>query len=131
MKNLLLLLSLAVVSFGLSSCKTFSRPAAFAAYNGTTSQRKLCGYDVVREEVLVDAKSGLTEVRETKVPRYKTVTKKERVPCSKCTRYYWLSDGCCGSSSEEARKMATAQPSSGSPFIGLIPTMKVIAPPES
>ncbi|MEP4077760.1 hypothetical protein [Haloferula sp.] len=128
MKNLLVLLSLAVVSVGLSSCKMFSRPSTGAGYSESTSQRKLCGYDVVREEVLLDAKSGLTEVRETKVPRYKTVTKKERVPCPKCTRYYWLSDGCCGSSSEQARKMATAQGSSGSPHIGLIPTMKTIAP---
>ncbi|MGB6221715.1 hypothetical protein [Haloferula sp.] len=128
MKNLLVLLSLAVVSLGLSSCKMFPRPALSAGYYETTSQKKLCGHDIVREEVLIDAKSGLTEVRETKVPRYKTVTKKERVPCPKCTRYYWLSEGCCGSSTEEARKMATAQPSSGSPFIGLIPTMKEIAP---
>jgi hypothetical protein len=128
MKNLLLLLSLAAVSIGLSSCKMFPAPARGAGYEESTYQRKLCGYDVVREEVLIDAKSGLTEVRETKVPRYKTVTKKERVPCPKCTRYYWLSEGCCGSSTEEARKMATAQPSSGSPFIGLIPTMKKIAP---
>ena len=128
MKNLLVLLSLAVVSLGLSSCKMFSRPASFAGYSETTHERKLCGYDIQREEILIDAKSGLTEVRETKVPRYETVTKKERVPCPKCTRYYWLSEGCCGSSTEQARKMATAQPSSGSPFIGLIPTMKEIAP---
>lgn len=128
MKNLLVLLSLAAVSLGLSSCKMFSRPAANAGYNEVTYERQLCGYDVVREEVVIDAKSGLTEIRETKVPRYKTVTKKERIPCPKCTRYYWLSEGCCGSNTEEARKMATAQGSSGSPHVGLIPTMKKIAP---
>jgi hypothetical protein len=128
MKNLLVLLSLAVASLGLSSCKMFSAPAGNAGYVETTHQRKLCGHDIVREEVLIDAKSGLTEVRETKVPRYKTVTKKERVPCTKCTRYYWPSEGCCGSDTSDARRMATAQPSSGSPFIGLIPTMKEIAP---
>jgi hypothetical protein len=128
MKNLILLLSLTAITVGLSSCKMFHRPTYGAGYNETTSQRKLCGYDVIREEVLVDAKSGLTEVHETKVPRYKTVTKKERVPCPKCTRYYWPREGCCGSDTTEARKMATAQGSSGSPHIGLIPTMKQIAP---
>ena len=128
MKKLLLLLSLAAVTLGLSSCKMFSRPGAIAGYNETTSERKLCGYDVVREEILIDAKSGLTEVRETKVPRYKTVPTKKRVPCPKSTRYYWLTEGCCGSKTEQARKMATAQGSSGSPHIGLIPTMKTITP---
>ncbi|MEM1084058.1 MAG: hypothetical protein AAGI48_08025 [Verrucomicrobiota bacterium] len=126
MKKLLVLLSLAFVASSLTSCKMFSRPGFIAGYEEETYQKKLCGYDIEREEVVIDAKSGLTEVRETKVPRYKTVTKKTRVPCSSCTRFYWIGEGCCGSSTEEARKMATAQPSSGSPFIGLIPTMKPI-----
>jgi hypothetical protein len=127
MKNLLLLLPLAVLSLGLSSCcPMFGLKSWTAGHTEETYEKKLCGYDTVREEVVVDAKSGMTEVREKKVARYKTVTRKVRVPCPDCTRYYCLDEGCCGSSTEEARKMASVQGGSGSPHVGLIPTMKKI-----
>jgi hypothetical protein len=104
----------------------FGWKSGSAGYTEETHKRKLCGYDIVREEVVVDAKSGLTEVRETKVPRYKVVTKKVRIKCPSCTRFYCLEEGCCGSKTESARKMATVQDASGSPHVGLIPTMKKI-----
>lgn len=127
MKNLLLILPLIALSLGLSSCcSMFGIKTQTAGYTEETTQRKLCGYDTVREEVLVDSKSGLTEIRETKVPRYKTVTKKVRVPCPDCVRLYCLDEGCCGSKTEAARKMASMQGSSGSPNLGLIPTMRKI-----
>jgi len=127
MKNLLLILPLLALSMGLSSCcSMFGLKSISAGYTEETYQRKLCGYDVVREEVVVDAKSGLTEVKETKVPRYKTVTKKVRIKCPSCVRLYCLSEGCCGSNTDAARKMASNQGGSGSPHIGLIPTMKPI-----
>ncbi len=127
MKNLLLILPLVALSLGLSSCCSMFGIKSFSAgYTEETYQRKLCGYDVVREEVVVDAKSGLTEMKETKVPRYKTVTKRVRIKCPDCVRFYCLDEGCCGSSSEAARKMATVQGGSGSPHLGLIPTMKPI-----
>ena len=127
MKNLLLILPLVALSMGLSSCcSMFGLKSISAGYTEETYQRKLCGYDIVREEVVVDSKSGLTEVKETKVPRYKTVTKKVRIKCPSCVRLYCLDEGCCGSSTEEARKMATVQGGSGSPHVGLIPTMKQI-----
>lgn len=127
MKNLLLILPLVALSLGLSSCCSMFGIKSFSAgYTEETYQRKLCGYDVVREEVVVDAKSGLTEMKETKVPRYKTVTKRVRIKCPDCVRFYCLNEGCCGSSSEAARKMATVQGGSGSPHLGLIPTMKPI-----
>lgn len=129
MKNLLLLLPLLLVTLSMSSCcSMFRRPSFFAGSYEETYQKKLCGYDTIREEVLIDAKSGLTEIRETKVPRYKTVTKKRYVRCQKCTRFYCPKKGCCGSSAETAIKMKTAQGPSGSPHIGLIPTMKPLAP---
>lgn len=129
MKKLLSLLPLLIVTLGLSSCCSMSgSPESAGNYTEETIKKRVCGYDIVREEVVIDAKSGLTEVRETKVPRYKQVTKRTKVPCPDCTRYYYLPEGCCGSDSSAARKMATAQGSSGSPFIGLIPTMKPIAP---
>jgi len=127
MKNLLLILPLVAVTLGLSSCcSMFGWKSGSAGYTEETHKRKLCGYDIVREEVVVDAKSGLTEVRETKVPRYKVVTKKVRIKCPSCTRFYCLEEGCCGSKTESARKMATVQDASGSPHVGLIPTMKKI-----
>ena len=127
MKNLLLILPLVALSLGLSSCcSMFGWKSGNAGYTEETYQRKLCGHDIVREEVVVDAKSGLTEIKETKVPRYKTVTKKVRVKCPDCVRFYCLEDGCCGSNSEGARKMASVQGGSGSPHVGLVPTMKKI-----
>jgi hypothetical protein len=127
MKNLLLILPLVALSMGLSSCcSMFGWNSQHVGYTEETYQRKLCGYDIQREEVVVDAKSGMTEVKETKVPRYKTVTKRVRIKCPDCVRFYCLNEGCCGSSTEAARRMATAQGGTGSPHIGLIPTMKQI-----
>lgn len=127
MKNLLLILPLIALSMGLSSCcSMFGLKGFSAGYTEETYQRKLCGYDIVREEIVVDAKSGLTEVKETKVPRYKTVTKKVRIKCPDCVRFYCPDDGCCGSGNG-AIKEASMQGGSGSPHLGLIPTMKKIA----
>ena len=56
MKNLLLILPLVALSLGLSSCCSMFGIKSFSAgYTEETYQRKLCGYDVVREEVVVDA----------------------------------------------------------------------------
>jgi hypothetical protein len=128
MKNLLVILPLVLLSMGLSSCcSMFGIKGWTAGYTEETYQRKLCGYDVVREEVVVDAKSGMTEVKETKVPRYKTVTRKVRIKCPDCVRLYCPDDGCCGSANGAA-KLASMQGGSGSPHLGLIPTMKDLAP---
>jgi len=130
MKNLFLLLSLIAVSLGFSSCcSMFGVPTGNAGYTTETRQVKTCRYDVVTEEVWVgDSKSGMMQTVEKKVPRYKTVTKKVRIPCGSCTRYYCPKKDCCGTTSESTMKMASAQGSVGSPNIGLIPTMKQIAP---
>lgn len=117
------------LAFGLSSCcSMFGSSSCHAGKYQETYKVKARGYDIVREEVVVDAKSGLTEVRETKVPRYKEKTRTVKVKCPKCTRFYCPKKGCCGSGGEQIRKMATAQGATGSPHIGLIPTMKPIAP---
>ena len=134
MKNLLLLVSLAVVSLGFSSCcSMFGAGSSQTAGSHTeTRQVKTCGYDIVTREVVTpgDAKSGkggMVQTIEKKVPRYKTVTKKVRIPCQKCTRYYCPKKDCCGTTSASTIKMATAQGPTGSPSIGLIPTMKKLA----
>ena len=133
MKNLALLLSVALLSLGFSSCcSMFGLTSQNAGYRTVTKKVKTCQYDIVTEEVYTgDAKGGkggMTEVIEKKVPRYKTVTKKVRVGCGSCVRYYCPKKDCCGTTSESTMKMATAQPAVGSPHIGLIPTMKPLAP---
>ncbi|MBK1882324.1 hypothetical protein JIN85_07855 [Luteolibacter pohnpeiensis] len=128
MKNLFYLTTLIAVSLGFSSCcSMFSLHKA--SYVTETKQVKLCGYDTVTEQVAVgDPKDGMVQTVEKKVPRYKTVTKKVRVKCGPCTHFYCPTTGCCGTTSEEFLNMVTAQPATGSPFIGLVPTMKTLAP---
>ena len=134
MKNLLTLVSVVAVSLGFSSCCTmFGLSSHSAGYRTETKQVKTCGYDIVTEEVGVpgDSKSGkggMVQTIEKKVPRYKTVTKKVRIGCGSCVRFYCPKKDCCGTTSDSIRVMATDQSATGSPHIGLIPTMKPIAP---
>lgn len=128
MKNLFLFLPVLIATLFTTSCTCGSRWPGVAGTYEETYKAKTCGYDILREEKVIDAKSGLVEVTETKVPRYKDKTRTVYVSCPKCVRFYCLDKGCCGSSTEAARKMATAQPPSGSPHMGLIPTMKNIVP---
>ena len=134
MKNLVLLATLVAASFGFSSCcSMFGSTAQYAGYRTVTKQVKTCGYDIVTEEVIVpgDSKSGkggMVQTIEKKVPRYKTVTKKVPIRGSACARYYCPTKDKCGTTSEATRNMASAQGSVGSPNIGLLPTMKPIAP---
>ncbi len=132
MKNLLLLVSLVAVSLGFSSCCSMFGAQA-SEYQTVTKKVKTCGYDIVTEEVRTpgDAKSGkggMVETIEKKVPRYKTVTKKVKVKCGSCVRFYCPKKGCCGTSHDLFLKMATVQGGTGSPHMGLVPTMKPLAP---
>lgn len=134
MKNLVLLLSLAAVSLGFSSCcSMFGVGSQSAGYRTETKQVKTCKYDVITEEVYTpgsakSGKGGMTQTIEKKVPRYKTVTKKVRIGCGACVRFFCPKKDCCGTTSESTMKMATTQSATGSPHIGLIPTMKPLAP---
>jgi hypothetical protein len=135
MKNLALLLSLAAVSLGFSSCcSMFSLSSQAGSYRTETRQVKTCGYDIVTEEIVTpgDAKSGkggMVQTVEKKVPRYKTVTKRVRVAGgSSCVRYFCPKKDNCGTTSQSMIVMSSAQGPVGSPHIGLIPTMKPIAP---
>lgn len=131
MKNLFLIVSLITVSLAFSSCCSMfgAGSAQNAGYRTETRQVKTCGYDIVTKQVVTpgDSKSGkggMVQTIEEKVPRYKTVTKKVRIPCGKCVRYYCTKKDCCGTTSESTMRMASAQGSVGSPNIGLIPTMR-------
>jgi hypothetical protein len=130
MKNLTLLLSLAAISLGFSSCcSMFGTSSLTSGYRTETRQVRACGYDIVTEEIVTpgDAKSGkggMVQTIQKKVPRYKTVTKTVRVPCGKCTRFYCPKKDCCGTTSESTMRLASVQGSVGSPNLGLIPTMR-------
>ncbi|MEX1115080.1 MAG: hypothetical protein WEB53_07510 [Akkermansiaceae bacterium] len=134
MKNLVLLATLIAVSLGFSSCcSMFGTTAQGSGYRTETRQVKTCKYDIITEEVFVpgsakSGKGGMVQTIEKKVPRYKTVTKKVRIPCGPCVRLYCPKNDCCGTTSESTRMLASAQGSVGSPNIGLVPTMKPIAP---
>lgn len=134
MKKLAMLLSLAAVSLGLSSCcSMFGLGSQSAGYTTETKQVKTCGYDIVTKEVYTpgsakSGKGGMTQTIEEKVPRYKAVTKKKRVSCGSCVRFFCPKKDCCGTTSDSTMKMATVQSATGSPHMGLIPTMKPLAP---
>ena len=132
MKNLVLFASLAAVSLGFSSCcSMFGTTAQYAGYRTVTKQVKTCGYDLVTEEVVVpgdSGKGGMVQTVEKKVPRYKTVTKRVAVRGVACVRHYCPTKDRCGTTSEATIHLASAQGSVGSPNIGLLPTMKPIAP---
>lgn len=137
MKKLALLLSLVAISLGFSSCCSMFGTSQ-ASYRTETRQVKTCGYDIVTEQIVTpgDAKSGkggMVQTIEKKVPRYKTVTKKVRVRCGSCTRFYCPKKECCGTTSESTMRIASVQGSVGSPNLGLIPTMRElpIAPKSS
>jgi hypothetical protein len=132
MKKLLSLMTLVALSMGFSSCcSMFGGGSGSAGYRTETRQVKTCHYDIVTEQVATGSsksgKDGMYETVEKKVPRYKTVTKKVRIPCPSCVRYYCPKKDCCGTTSESYRKLASAQGPVGSPHIGLVPTMRKLA----
>jgi hypothetical protein len=134
MKKLVQIVILVAVSLGFSSCcSMFGLSNPNAGYRTETRQVKTCKYDIITEEIHTpgDAKSGkggTVQTIEKKVPRYKTVTKKVRIPCPKCTRFYCPKDDCCGTTSESTIKLSSVQGPVGSPHMGLVPTMKPLAP---
>jgi hypothetical protein len=128
MKKFLSLLTLVAISLGFSSCcSMFGRSGYTAGYRTETKQVKTCHFDTVTEEIHTGGKGGMVQTVEKKVPRYKTVTKKIRVPCEKGTHYYCPKKDCNGTTSAKALTMVSAQGPTGSPSIGLMPTMKKLA----
>lgn len=56
------------------------------------------------------------------------VVKVTKQGCRKCGSSFCAKPGCCGTVSKAVLARATAQGGSGEPHIGLIPTMKTLAP---
>lgn len=134
MKRILLLPLLSVAILSLPSCcSLFGSHSQSAGYRTETKQVRACGYDTVTKEVFVpgsakSGKGGMVQTIEEKVPRYKTVTKKTKIGCGSCVRLFCPKKDCCGTTSSSTLLMASAQGPVGSPHIGLIPTMKPLAP---
>ncbi|MEI6673895.1 MAG: hypothetical protein WCO57_01830 [Verrucomicrobiota bacterium] len=134
MKNLFALASLIAVSFGFSSCcSMFGKHDQTAGYRVETHQVKTCGYDLVTEQVVIkggskSCKDGLIVTKTKKVPRYKTVTTKTRIACGNAVHFYCPKKDCGGTTSDLTLSMASDQGSSGSPAIGLMPTMRKLVP---
>lgn len=131
MKNFALALSLAAVSLGFSSCcSMFGNPLHSTDYHTETRQVKTCGYDIVTEQVVTpgsakSGKGGMVQTIEKKVPRYKTVTVKVRNSSNaNCVRLFCPKKDHCDTTSESTMRLASMQSSSGSPNLGLIPTMR-------
>jgi hypothetical protein len=134
MKTIPQLLSLAVVALGLSSCcSMFGLTKQNGQFVTETKQVKTCKYDIEYVQVVTpgsakSGKGGMVQTVEKKTPRYKTVTRKRWVSGGPCVRFYCPIKDACGTTSQSTILMATAQGATGSPHIGLIPTMKPIAP---
>jgi hypothetical protein len=133
MKNLALIISLIAVSLGFSSCcSMFGISKQSAGQYTETRMVRTCGFETVTEQIFVGSSAkgggGSYQTVETRVPRYKEVTKTVKIPCPKCVRFYCPKKDCCGTTSESTIRMTSVQGSSGSPHVGLVPTMKVIAP---
>lgn len=82
----------------------------------------------IEEEVYADygpkgGKGGTVTVRR---PVVRTVRKP--VECGECGSWYCADPACCDVVSNAVLRRATAQGGTGEPHIGLIPTMKVLAP---
>ncbi|WP_411826575.1 hypothetical protein [Luteolibacter sp. AS25] len=129
MKKILCLFTLAALALSFSSCcSMFGGGKSWSGTRTETKQVKVVTNNGPQVYIAPDAKTGIGGMMEGgETVSYKTVSKEVRIPCQKCTRYYCPKKDCCGTTSESVMKMATSQGSTGSPHIGLIPTMRKLA----
>ncbi len=118
MKTTFQLLALAVLSLAFSSC------CGLLPCGGSLSaEKEVTTYQESQRTVY----SGKTShVVTDRIP----VTTTERVStcCNKCGSSFCPRPQCCGIVSPKVLARATAQGGTGEPMIGLIPTMKTLAP---
>jgi hypothetical protein len=112
MKSIAFLPAILVLIFSLNSCCT-------SCFKGKKYEEQTTEW--IEEEVM-----GAKGPETLRTPVVRTVTKK--VNCTTCGSFYCASPGCCDSVGREVLKRATAQGGTGEPHMGLIPTMKVLAP---
>jgi len=82
----------------------------------------------VEQEAYLDPGPKGGQVIPTTVKRPVQKTVKKRVRCSDCGSFYCSKGGCCDIVSTSVLRRATVQGGSGEPHMGMIPTMKVLAP---
>ena len=130
MKNLSILASVAVLSLAFTSCcSMFSWSSNGPRYRTETVEVATGDYDTVTEEVQTGGKGGMAQLVEKRVPRYKTVTRKVRIKSpGRCARFFCPKKTYCGTTSEEVMLSTSVQGSTGSVNMGLVPTMRPLAP---
>ncbi len=118
MKTTLQLFALALLSLVYSSCCGIG-----LCHGSLTAEKEVTEFQETKRTVYGSKTSY--EVTD-RVPVTKTVKLTHR--CSKCGSSYCPKPECCGIISNEVLARATAQGGTGEPHIGLIPTMKNLAP---
>jgi hypothetical protein len=123
MKTALKILSLALVAMLFSSC---SQEAIYydASGNSVTSASDMSSKGKFVEPVVVEQKPCYKKADKRKCA--KKPAKKDK--CMKCLSSFCPKPGCCGSIGENVLSRATMQGGTGEPQLGLIPTMKTLAP---
>lgn len=126
MKKSLHLGLLALLGLFLTSCC-----GIFSCENPNTVLKDVTETKYKTVSTVVDggygAKGGVAYSTEEKVP-YEVTTQVRVSKCTACLSRYCPTPGCCGTVGKQVLARRTAQGSTGEPHIGLIPTMKVLAP---
>jgi hypothetical protein len=115
MKNVLKFLAAAMVVMLFSSC---SQQAIYSDASGNS----------VSPSDSMSAKAKYSEPVVAEAPPMMVAKKYKKQGCTKCTSRYCPKPDCCDTVSKNVISRATMQGGSGEPHIGLIPTMKVLAP---
>ena len=118
MKTTFKLLVLALASLAFSSC------CGFLPCGGSLTAEKEVTTYTETERTVYSGKSSYTVT--DRVPH--TTTEKVSQCCNKCGSSFCPKPQCCGILSKAVLSRATAQGGTGEPQIGLIPTMKTLAP---
>jgi len=118
MKTTIQLIALALVSLAYSSCC-----GLLPCGGSLTAEKEVTTYTETQRTVYAGKSSYVVTDR---VPH--TTTKRVAHCCSKCGSSYCPKPECCGITSPKVLARATAQGGTGEPHIGLIPTMKTLAP---
>ena len=118
MKTTIQLFALALLSLSFSSCCSL-----LPCGGSLTAKKEVTTYKESQRTVYTDKSSYDVTVR---VPV--TKTKRVRFHCFRCGSSFCPKPQCCGIVSPKVLARATTQGGTGEPHIGLIPTMKDLAP---
>ncbi|MBK1789613.1 hypothetical protein [Persicirhabdus sediminis] len=122
MKNLMKLITLAVATMMFSSCCGLFPCGG----RGMSAEVEYTEYEDATRTVVPAGKGGMPYEESYKRPVTKTKTVKDG--CFTCGSSYCPASKCCGIVSDEVLARATTQGGTGEPQLGLIPTMKPLAP---